>query len=207
MVLDRIAERLNWNATVRPRQRRGEARPRPRVALKAVISPTTSVAIVNIAGDGSATLYCGTVDMGQGSDTAMAQMVGEVLNMPASRCGWYRAIPTSRPTTWARSAPVRCSIWATPCGSPPKRRATRSRALRRELGEPAGSNAPLGDLFRKKVRHAGRQYCRHRHLQARLHPARCRTGKRPTRRRSGWWPAPASRSRSTPRRDMCGSRG
>ena len=53
------------------------------IALKAVISPTTSVAIVNIAGDGSATLYCGTVDMGQGSDTAMAQMVGEVLNMPA----------------------------------------------------------------------------------------------------------------------------
>jgi putative transcription antitermination factor YqgF len=53
------------------------------VALKAVISPTTSVAIVNIAGDGSTTLYCGTVDMGQGSDTAMAQIVGEVLNMPA----------------------------------------------------------------------------------------------------------------------------
>src|SRR5208282_6268269 len=53
------------------------------IAIKAVISPTTSVAIVNIAADGSTTLYCGTVDMGQGSDTAMAQMVGEVLNMPA----------------------------------------------------------------------------------------------------------------------------
>ena len=53
------------------------------VAIKAVISPTTSVANVIIAADGSTTLYCGTVDMGQGSDTAMAQMVGEVLNIPA----------------------------------------------------------------------------------------------------------------------------
>ena len=48
-----------------------------------MISPTTSVAIVNVSADGSVALYCGTVDMGQGSDTAMAQMVGEVLNMPA----------------------------------------------------------------------------------------------------------------------------
>ena len=50
--------------------------------MKAVISPTTSVANLNIAADGSITLYCGTVDMGQGSDTAMAQIVGEVLNIP-----------------------------------------------------------------------------------------------------------------------------
>src|SRR5262249_56591374 len=53
------------------------------IAFKAVISPTTSMAIVNVSADGSATVYVGTVDMGQGSDTAMAQMVGEVLNLPA----------------------------------------------------------------------------------------------------------------------------
>ena len=41
------------------------------------MSPTTSVAIVNVFADGSCTLYCGTVDMGQGSDTAMAQLVAE----------------------------------------------------------------------------------------------------------------------------------
>src|SRR4029078_4296864 len=49
---------------------------------KAVISPTTSVAIVNVSADGSATLYCGTLDMGQGSDTALAEMVAEILNIP-----------------------------------------------------------------------------------------------------------------------------
>ena len=82
-VLDRIAERLNWKKPFDRGQgvvRRGRGLA---VALKAVISPTTSVAVVNVAADGSATLYCGTVDMGQGSDTAMAQMVGEVLDMPA----------------------------------------------------------------------------------------------------------------------------
>src|SRR5262249_59262176 len=42
-----------------------------------------SVANITIAADGSTTLYCGTVDMGQGSDTAMAQIVGEVLDIPA----------------------------------------------------------------------------------------------------------------------------
>src|SRR5499425_1071309 len=82
-VLERIARRLDWdkpfdhgNGTVR--KGRGLA-----VALKAVISPTTSVAIVNVNADGSTILYCGTVDMGQGSDTAMAQIVGEILNVPA----------------------------------------------------------------------------------------------------------------------------
>ncbi len=53
------------------------------IGFKASISPTTSIAIVNVAADGSCTLYCSTVDMGQGSDTANAQIVAEVLNIPA----------------------------------------------------------------------------------------------------------------------------
>src|SRR5216684_3896194 len=81
--LERVADRLNWNepldrGTGAVRRGRGVA-----MAIKAVIAPTTSVANVNIAADGSTILYCGTVDMGQGSDTAMVQIVGEVLNIPA----------------------------------------------------------------------------------------------------------------------------
>src|SRR5207249_696303 len=82
-VLDRLAVRMNWgktfdrgNGTIR--RGRGVA-----IGFKASISPTTSMAIVNVAADGSATLYCSTVDMGQGSDTANAQLVAEVLNIPA----------------------------------------------------------------------------------------------------------------------------
>jgi CO/xanthine dehydrogenase Mo-binding subunit len=149
-VLDRIAERLNWKqpfdrGTGTVRRGRGFA-----VALKAVISPTTSVAIVNIAGDGSATLYCGTVDMGQGSDTAMAQMVGEVLNMPAES---VRVVPRDTDVTpYDMGTLGSRSLFH--MGHAVRLAAEDARAklvdLRRELDEPEGSNAPLGDLFRKK---------------------------------------------------------
>jgi CO/xanthine dehydrogenase Mo-binding subunit len=149
-VLDRIAERLNWKQPFDRgkgviRRGRGFA-----VALKAVISPTTSVAIVNVSADGSTTLYCGTVDMGQGSDTAMAQMVGEVLNMPAES---VRVVPRDTDVTpydmgtlGSRSLfhmghAVRLAA---------EEARTRIGDLRRALGEPEGSNAPLADLFRKK---------------------------------------------------------
>jgi CO/xanthine dehydrogenase Mo-binding subunit len=149
-VLDRIAERLNWKqpfdkGTGTVRRGRGFA-----VALKAVISPTTSVAIVNVAGDGSATLYCGTVDMGQGSDTAMAQMVGEVLNMPAES---VRIVPRDTDVTpYDMGTLGSRSLFH--MGHAVRLAAEDACAkiadLRRELGEPEGSNAPLGDLFRKK---------------------------------------------------------
>ena len=149
-VLDRIAERLNWSkpfdrGTGTVRRGRGFA-----VALKAVISPTTSVAIVNIAGDGSCTLYCGTVDMGQGSDTAMAQMVGEVLNMPAES---VRVVPRDTDVTpYDMGTLGSRSLFH--MGHAVRLAAEDARAkiaaLRAELGEPEGSNAPLGDLFRKK---------------------------------------------------------
>ncbi|MEJ2432179.1 MAG: molybdopterin-dependent oxidoreductase [Pseudolabrys sp.] len=95
-VLDAIAERLNWDAPFDRgsgtlRRGRGLA-----VGLKAVISPTTSVAIVNVGGDGSITLYCSTIDMGQGSDTAMAQIVGEVLDMAAET---IRVVPRDTDVT------------------------------------------------------------------------------------------------------------
>ena len=149
-VLDRIAERLNWKQQFDHGQgvvRRGRGLA---IALKAVISPTTSVAIVNIAGDGSTTLYCGTVDMGQGSDTAMAQMVGEVLDMPAES---VRVVPRDTDVTpYDMGTLGSRSLFH--MGHAVRLAAEEARdkiaALRRELGESAGSNAPLGDLFRKK---------------------------------------------------------
>ena len=82
LVLERTAGRLGWskpfdkgNGTIR--RGRGIA-----IGFKASISPTTSVAIVNLYADGSCALYSSTVDMGQGSDTAMAQIVAEVLGIP-----------------------------------------------------------------------------------------------------------------------------
>ena len=53
------------------------------IGFKACVSPTTSLAMVTVNADGSCIVYCSTADMGQGSDTAMAQIAGEVLNMAA----------------------------------------------------------------------------------------------------------------------------
>src|SRR6185312_16226820 len=69
-VLEAVAKRMNWNA---PFDRGSGTLQRGRgvaIGFKASISPTTSVAIVNINADGSTSLYMGTTDMGQGSDTA-----------------------------------------------------------------------------------------------------------------------------------------
>jgi CO/xanthine dehydrogenase Mo-binding subunit len=82
-VLDRIVEKLGWErpfdcGTGTIRRGRGVG-----LGIKASISPTTSTAIINIYSDGSCGLYCSTVDMGQGSDTAMAQIVAEVLGLQA----------------------------------------------------------------------------------------------------------------------------
>ncbi len=83
--LEKIAERMQWG---KPHHRGSAGLRRGRgvaIGFKACIAPTTSVAIVNIYADGSCGLYCSSVDMGQGSDTAMAQIVAEVLGMRAEQ--------------------------------------------------------------------------------------------------------------------------
>jgi len=82
-VLDQLVSRMDWH---RPFERgSGEIRRGRGVAIgiKACIAPTSSVALLNIHGDGSCGIFCGTVDMGQASDTAMAQIAAEVLGIPA----------------------------------------------------------------------------------------------------------------------------
>jgi CO/xanthine dehydrogenase Mo-binding subunit len=149
-VLDRIAERLSWNAPFDHgsgtlKRGRGLA-----IGLKAVISPTTSVAIVNIAADGSVTVYAGTIDMGQGSDTAIAQIVGEVLNTAAET---IRIVPRDTDVTpYDMGTLGSRSLFH--MGHAVRLAAEDAKAkiaaLARELGEPEGSNVPLAELFRKK---------------------------------------------------------
>jgi CO/xanthine dehydrogenase Mo-binding subunit len=148
--LERVAERLDWTqpidrGTGTLRRGRGLA-----VAIKAVISPTTSVANVIIAADGSPTLHCGTVDMGQGSDTAMAQMVGEVLNIPAESVKVVQrdtdVTPYDMGTLGSRSLfhmghAVRLAA---------EHAHSQIKALARDVGEPEGSNIALAALFQKK---------------------------------------------------------
>ena len=149
------------------------------IAIKAVISPTTSVAIVNVNADGSTTLYCGTVDMGQGSDTAMAQIVGEVLNVPAES---VNVVPRDTDVTpYDMGTLGSRSLFH--MGHAVRLAAEEARdkiaALARELGA-AGRHQLLGRRpVPEEIRHAGRQHRRHRRLQAGLHAAAARHRARP----------------------------
>jgi CO/xanthine dehydrogenase Mo-binding subunit len=149
-VLDRIVARMNWSGTFdrgsgTVRRGRGLA-----IGFKASISPTTSIAIVNVYADGSCGLYCSTVDMGQGSDTAMAQIVGEVLNLPAETIKVVHpdtdVTPYDMATLGSRSTfhmghAVRLAA---------EDARDKVRALARELGLPEGTNFSIPDLFKKK---------------------------------------------------------
>jgi CO/xanthine dehydrogenase Mo-binding subunit len=81
-VLERAAALIDWG---KPFDRGGAGVRRGRgiaIGFKACIANTTSLAAVNVNADGSCTVYTSCVDMGQGSDTAMAQIAGEVLQIP-----------------------------------------------------------------------------------------------------------------------------
>jgi CO/xanthine dehydrogenase Mo-binding subunit len=149
-VLDEVCTRMNWGA---PFDRGSGVIRRGRgvgIALKAAISPTTSVAMLNVAGDGSVTLYIGTIDMGQGSDTGMAQIVGELLNIPAES---VKVMPRdSDVTPYDMGTLGSRSLFH--MGNAVRVAAEEVRgkiaALAREVGEPEGSNIPLAELFKKK---------------------------------------------------------
>jgi CO/xanthine dehydrogenase Mo-binding subunit len=95
-------------------------------------------------------LFCGTVDMGQGSDTAMAQMVGQVLNIPTESVKVVQrdtdVTPYDMGTLGSRSLfhmghAVRLAA---------EEARDKIKALARDVGEPEGSNIPLAELFKKK---------------------------------------------------------
>jgi len=149
-ILDRLVARLNWS---KPFDRGNGVVKRGRglaIAIKAVIAPTTSVAALNITADGSVILYCGTIDMGQGSDTAMAQIAGEVLNMPAES---VRVTPRDTDVTpYDMGTLGSRSLFH--MGHAVRMAAEEARAklaaLARDVGEPEGSNIPIAELFKKK---------------------------------------------------------
>ncbi len=151
-VLDRLALRMNWTTNFERgagtvKRGRGVA-----IGFKAVVAPTTSIAIVNVAADGSVTLYCSTVDMGQGSDTANAQIVAEVLNVPAETVRVVHpdtdVTPYDMATLGSRSTFHMGNAVRLAAEDAKARIAT----LAQELGLPEGSNIPVADLFQKKYK-------------------------------------------------------
>ncbi|MEA3028102.1 MAG: hypothetical protein QOF91_3387, partial [Alphaproteobacteria bacterium] len=149
-VLDAVAARMNWSA---PFDRGSGVKRRGHgvaIGFKASVAPTTSVAMINVAADGSTTLAMNTVDMGQGSDTAMAQIVAEVLGLRAEAVRVLNpdtdVTPYDMGTLGSRST--------FHMGLAVKRAAEDARdklkALAAEAGVPPGSNVPVGEIFQKR---------------------------------------------------------
>jgi len=149
-VLEETARRLGWD---KPFDRGAGTLRRGRglaIGFKASISPTTSVAVVNVNADGSCILYCSTTDMGQASDTAMAQIVGEVLDVAAESVRVVK--PDTDVTPYDMSTLGSRSTFhmghAVRLASEDAR--AKIEAMARELGLPPGTNLPVPELFRRK---------------------------------------------------------
>ena len=149
-VLEAIAARMRWNApfdrgTGTIRRGRGVA-----IGFKASISPTTSVAIVNVSADGSTTLYTSTVDMGQGSDTAFAQIVAQVLDIDAEDVRIVH--PDTDVTPYDMGTLGSRSLFH--MGNAVRLAAEdargKLRALAAAAGLPEGTNYPPADVFKKR---------------------------------------------------------
>ncbi len=105
MTLRRAAEMIGWGDPVPAGRGRGIA-----VGLKA--GPTTGLshATVRLLADGSAVLYSGTSDMGQGARTIFAQIVSEELGVPVERIavvmGDTAVVPYDQQTSASRSTVI-----------------------------------------------------------------------------------------------------
>jgi CO/xanthine dehydrogenase Mo-binding subunit len=150
IVLERLASRMKWDqpfesGTGTVRRGRGIA-----IGFKAVVAPTTSTALVTVAADGSCTLSMGTVDMGQGSDTAMAQIVAEIMDVAAESVRVMNpdtdVTPYDMATLGSRSAfhmgnAVRLAA---------EDAKEKLKALAKEAGLPEYFNGPLSEIFVKR---------------------------------------------------------
>jgi len=149
-VLAELDRRMNWSGPFEKgegtvKRGRGIA-----VGFKASISPTTSMAIVNVNADGSVIVHCSTTDMGQGSDTVMAQIAAEVLGVGVDKVIVIH--PDTDVTPYDMSTLGSRSTYH--MGHAVRLAATEARdklaEMAKELGLPKGTNAPVDELFRCK---------------------------------------------------------
>ncbi|MFI5605646.1 xanthine dehydrogenase family protein molybdopterin-binding subunit [Amycolatopsis sp. NPDC051903] len=77
--MEAVAEAIGWGTPFVKQEGRLVRGRGIAVGVKAVLTPTISNAVVQLNQDGSASLLISTIDMGQGSDTIMAQIAAEVL--------------------------------------------------------------------------------------------------------------------------------
>ncbi len=101
----RAAELINWGDPLPPGRGRG-------IAVGAKSGPTTglSYSTVRLLADGSAFVFSGTSDMGQGARTVFSQIVAEELGIPVERIsvvmGDTATVPYDQQTSASRSTVI-----------------------------------------------------------------------------------------------------
>jgi CO/xanthine dehydrogenase Mo-binding subunit len=81
-----VAKAIEWNKREESAERKNVKRGKGIACLiKATITPSVSSAVVKLNEDGSASVYAGTVEMGQGSETTLAQIAGRELGVPLEK--------------------------------------------------------------------------------------------------------------------------
>ena len=149
-VLDRIEVLMDWE---RPLERGSGPVRRGRgiaIGFKACVAPTTSVAMVTLNADGSCIVYSGTVDMGQGSDTAMAQIAGEVLHLPAESVTVVHSDTDVTPYDMATLGSRSLFHMGNAVRLAAEDARAKLQALATEAGLPADADVPIGDIFRQR---------------------------------------------------------
>ncbi|HEY7216761.1 MAG TPA: xanthine dehydrogenase family protein molybdopterin-binding subunit [Candidatus Binatia bacterium] len=90
--LDEVAKSIGWDSNKfkgsRVQGSRSENIRRGKglaCMIKATITPSISCAVVKLNEDASLSIYCGTVEMGQGSETVLAQIAGKELGISLAK--------------------------------------------------------------------------------------------------------------------------
>jgi CO/xanthine dehydrogenase Mo-binding subunit len=118
------------------------------IGFKACVSPTTSMAIVNVNADGSCIVYCSTADMGQGSDTAMAQIAGEVLHLAAESVTVVHSDTDVTPYDMATLGSRSLFHMGNAVKQAAEEAKSKLDSLRKELG--LSPDAQISEIFKKK---------------------------------------------------------
>jgi CO/xanthine dehydrogenase Mo-binding subunit len=81
--LDEVAKSIGWGKKYEGKKAANVKRGKGLACMiKATITPSISSAVVKLNEDASLSIYTGTVEMGQGSETVLAQIAGKELGIP-----------------------------------------------------------------------------------------------------------------------------
>ena len=100
--LEKAADAIGWAKPLAPNRARGVS-----LGIKSSSTASTTFALVRLHFDGSATVFSGTSDMGQGARTVLSQIAAEELGMPTDRVamvmGDTALVPFDTSTSASRS--------------------------------------------------------------------------------------------------------